>query len=68
VYLALSPTVISVMSDDEESEVLHQLRTKLLLLKTIETENSDILAIGTLLSDEEAVASFLKQFPNEVSH
>ena len=66
VCVALSPVVHSVMSGDEDSEDLNQLRMKLLLLKTIDTENSEILAVGTLLNDDEAVESFLKQFPNEV--
>ena len=36
-------------------------------MKTKDTENSDILSIGTLLDDKEAVESYLKKFPNDVS-
>ena len=55
--------------DEEDSEpgLLASLRLQMLLLKTIDTENSDILGLGAILDDKEAVTAYLQKFPNDVS-
>ncbi len=66
-FQALSPAAVPFLLEDNEPEMVRHLRMKMLLLKTVDTENSEILTVGATLDDRVTVETYLKKFPNDVS-